>query len=146
MNFTENHSFTRFSIYDQGHLFFTSLDRHESLLQYNLVVDLRIKYVSDYLNYKISQNDTNIFLKQEICDLKGYVLSSSNITPNRNIPHNIITHNNNQNPYALDCMYECCSSMNNSNLPNNFHNVHNVHNVHNIQNVHNIPSNIHPNI
>lgn len=77
MNFEmnpRNHEFIRYSVYNCGHLVFTSLDKLESLNYMNCS-----DYITDTYRQYLSINRDSFVMREEVCNLKGYVIYTRNV-------------------------------------------------------------------
>lgn len=73
-----NQRFTRYTVYDQGHLVFTSLNLDEAEQDLRIRTDMRLAYVTNIIGigYPRDNLPLGLILKEEQCDLKGYAITS----------------------------------------------------------------------
>jgi hypothetical protein len=76
-----NQRFTRFTVYDQGHLVFTTLDSDEAYQDFQIRTEMRSQYCIRM--FGTDPLDMGFILKEELCDLKGYVIGSRSISGSR---------------------------------------------------------------
>lgn len=82
----ENQRFIRYTVYDRGHLVFTSLDKDEASDDLETRKDMVLNSLSRFGVIIHSGIDLGLYLKEETCDLKGYIISSIIIPTEPDIP------------------------------------------------------------
>ena len=80
-----NQSFVRYTVYDQSRLVFTSLDRSEAIEDCLVRSEMRGIHLDRFLRANglpiqmLYGTDSDIIVKEEVCNLKGYVINSKTI-------------------------------------------------------------------